>query len=190
MVLCSGCRRTLDNKSPYYELIHALVEGEQHFACPDCFGKLHASRGCSPHFDCPDPECKQHVVGHCCWSKQITTTRSGQVESKVVHRQLPVFIKKPSYGRDPSRYYDQKEDSWCKNNWLLLERQQLTITVPHKRRCDQYGAVTRAKLIAGFTRLLSVVRTCSPRCSVGAYLVTTISTFYFTLKKLILSNTP
>ena len=135
MKSCVCCGRGLDDKSPCFELLHSSTQGSvsvaadsssnKHFACPDCFGLLHAKRGCATSFGCPLDQCAGKVIGHRCWQQSVKTTRSGERHSSVVEPCDAVFIEEPTNMQaDPCRWFVSKNSAF-KEEHLMLSLQYM-----------------------------------------------------------------
>jgi hypothetical protein len=49
---------------PFFELVASDEGDHDHVVCVECFGKLHAFRGCATTLTCPSEGCNKSIVGH------------------------------------------------------------------------------------------------------------------------------
>ena len=165
--VCGACRdEILPEGTPFYELIHAEIiigKSRSHVVCVECFGKIHAARGCSPVIQCP--QCNLNVNGHYCWKKSVITTRAGAKISESIERGAATFISQPALDSDPGRYFSQMSSSYKSQHavvsmlWMddkTNETRSLVIPVPTDIPCDGYDETTKKKLESFMTVLYHV----------------------------------
>ena len=161
---CCKCGDDIGDGVPFFELLHKVDVPEKHSVCVECFGVLHADRGCRPNFDCPSAECADSIVGHCCWKKTKKITRRTIVISKTVERQAPVFITEPSRLEDPVRHFIQQPTEFQLKNILLScqyvdsagDIKSLVIFVDVTEPCQSYSDVVQDQLV-GLMAMLNQV---------------------------------
>ena len=156
MQVCCRCSSKL--VGTFFELIHdARSKVNDHFVCAECFGFLHAKRGCQPWFECPD--CSLQITGHYVWKKTVlSSTRRKATLSQAEERQLPAVFTNgaTSIQLDPCRYFKAQDQAFKLDNSVVSmqwfdsgcgQTRSLALVLPKDINADMYDDATKDGLI-------------------------------------------
>lgn len=169
----TSCVRCLEGSydDPFFELVAAERDPHHvdHFVCVDCFGELHARRGCQPFFKCPEANCRSRIVAHHCFKKRERYRRAkGGVVQDELHSKGPAtYIKEPDKKRDPIRTFLYEEDSFKQNHMQLAlawpenifssdvtsKTRSMSILIPFVKSADDCDSKTKRALVHFMTML-------------------------------------
>lgn len=157
-IYCCSCKRGLSDY--HFQLLpRNNYNISCHSVCPDCFGNLHANRGCSPYFDCPSVRCKNVIIGHHCHCS--VQGRNANNEMELVLSTSTAKYKQPDKNIDAIRIYQDASCEYQEDHITIVtsffqkkkksekgKTIALAVNAPIGLNCEEYDNELQNRILA------------------------------------------